>query len=266
MKTLNVTRGHSPQNPERHCSDGDSSYVTGSFENTLMRLANIDAFEIRGLSLYYLEKSGFLDRLKRQLREHLEPKLTQNSIQIHKELGHKTWDYFESILEEELVVTFERETFDRHARPLVQLSARDSQDTYNLKLIQAGHALPYFIYPNAVSPTNDDEWNYDAMQVLRDAAIEAKKNNLGIWKYLENTLLSMELRFLTRRELPKKYCANLDLKYLYPPQSYFMVPIENRLFFYPKDILTSVEMGFRPTPSCGEWLHKVWRAVQGKRF
>ena len=167
MKTLNVTRGHSPRNPERHCSDGDSSYVTGSFENTLMRLANIDAFEIRGLSLYYLEKSGFLNKLKKQLREHLEPKLTQQSIQIHKELGHETWDYFESILEEELVVSFERETFDRHSRPLVHLSTRDNQDTYNLELVQTGYALPYFIYPNAVSATDEGKWTYDVIQNTR---------------------------------------------------------------------------------------------------
>lgn len=266
MKTLNVMRGHSPQNQERHCPDGDSSYVTGSFENTLVRLTGIDAFEIKGLSLYYLEKSGFLKRLKKQLREYLEPKLTQQSIQIHKKLGHEAWNFFESILEEELVVTFERETFDKYGRPLVHLSTRDSQDTYNLELVQAGYALPYFIYPNAVSPTDNGEWDYDALQKLRNAAVKAREDNLGIWGYIDDVLLPMELRFLTRRELPKKYCANIELNYLYPPQYYFMIPIENRLFFYPKDVLIAVEMGFRPTPSCGEWLHKVWRAVQSKEY
>ena len=101
MKTIHVLSGYNGKDEKRHCSDGDSSYVTGVFENTLVRLTGIDAPEVRGLSLYYLEKSGFLNRLKKQLREHLEPRLTQNSIQIHKKLGFEAWDFLESILEEE---------------------------------------------------------------------------------------------------------------------------------------------------------------------
>jgi len=264
MKTLNVLRGHSPQTPERHCSDGDSFYVTGSFENTLVRLTGIDAFEVRGLSLYHLEKSGFLKRLNKNLREYLEPKLTTESIRIHKNLGFQARDYFESILEEELVITFEKEVFDRYERALVYLSVKDGENTYNLKLVETGYALPYFIYPNAVSPRNEDEWNYDAMQKNRDIAVKAKEGNLGIWKYIDDVLLPMELRFLTRRELPAKYCANLENNYLYAPQQYFWVPVLNRLFFYPRDVLVAVEHGFRPTPSCDEWLHKVWKAAQGR--
>ena len=65
IKEIDALRGHS-KDPERYCFDGDSTYVTGSYENTLVRLLGIDAPEIRGLSLYYLEKSGFLDTLDRQ--------------------------------------------------------------------------------------------------------------------------------------------------------------------------------------------------------
>jgi len=57
-------------------------------------------------------------------------------------------DFLESILEEDLVLSPEREVFDRYERPLVYLSAED-QNTYNLRLVQTGHAIPYFIYPNA---------------------------------------------------------------------------------------------------------------------
>jgi hypothetical protein len=38
----------------------------------------------------------------------------------------------------------------------------------------------------------------------------------------------MELRFLTRRELPMKYCADLQYNLLYSLQEYFKVTIENR--------------------------------------
>ncbi|MBU7027791.1 MAG: thermonuclease family protein [Theionarchaea archaeon] len=168
--------------------------------------------------------------------------------------------FLESILEENLVLSFEREAFDRYERLLVYLSAED-QDAYNLKLVQAGYALPYFIYPNAVSPTEEGEFTYDTIEKFQDAAVKAKRTNLGIWEFMDRILLPMELRFLTRRELPVKYCADLSRNLLYSPQYYFKVPIENRLFFYPKDVLVALQKKFRPTPDCDGWLHKIWRAL-----
>jgi hypothetical protein len=72
----------------------------------------------------------------------------------------------------------------------------------------------------------------------------------------------MELRFLTRREKPAKYCADFETHILYPPEHYFKVPIENRLFFYPRDVVLAVRHGFKPTPHTGQWLSKVWNALQ----
>jgi hypothetical protein len=72
----------------------------------------------------------------------------------------------------------------------------------------------------------------------------------------------MELRFLTRREKPAKYCGDLETNILYPPEHYFKVPIENRLFFYPRDVVLAVQHGFKPTPHAGQWLLRVWNALQ----
>jgi hypothetical protein len=72
----------------------------------------------------------------------------------------------------------------------------------------------------------------------------------------------MELRFLTRREKPAKYCADLGTNILYPPEHYFKVSIENRLFFYPRDVVLAVQHGFKPTPHAGQWLPKAWNALQ----
>ena len=261
MNTMNVVLGCSPKEPQRRCSDGDSAYITGSFENVLFRLLGVDAPEIRGLNLEKLRKCGFLDTLDVQLRTYLELKLTEESIQIHKELGYKAMDFFESILEGDLLLSFEREVFDRYERPLVYLAAKD-RDTYNLRLVQAGYAIPYFIYPNAVSPTEEGEFTYDTIEKFRNVALEAEEHELGVWSYLDTILLPMELRFLTRRELPVKYCADLENNVLYSPQRYFRVSIENRLFFYPKDVLTAVQMAFRPTSNCPKWLHKAWTALR----
>ena len=88
------------------------------------------------------------------------------------------------------------------------LVARD-KDNYNLRLVQSGWAIPYFIYPNAVSATEEGEWEYDTIRIMQDAAVKAREENLGVWSHIHGTLIPMELRFLIRRELPSKYCAGL---------------------------------------------------------
>ncbi|MGD2250048.1 MAG: hypothetical protein PVF58_16710 [Candidatus Methanofastidiosia archaeon] len=52
---MNVLLGHSQKDKKKHCSDGDSVYITGSFHNELVRLLGIDAPEVRGLDLDKLE-------------------------------------------------------------------------------------------------------------------------------------------------------------------------------------------------------------------
>jgi endonuclease YncB( thermonuclease family) len=257
---IQVTLGHSKKNPDNHCSDGDSLYITGSVENELVRLLGIDAPEIRGLNLYYLKRSGFLDTIDDQLQDYLQPKLTKESIKTHKNLGFEAKDYLESILEEDLLLSFGEEAFDRYERLLVYLSAEKGK-SYNLLLLQAGYALPYPIYPNAVTPSEDGEWNYERIQEIQKATVRAKKHNLGIWAHID-ILLPMELRFLTRREKPAKYCVDLETNTLYPPEHYFKVPVENRLFFYPRDVVLAVQHGFKPTPHVDQWLLKVWNALQ----
>jgi len=42
------------------------------------------------------------------------------------------------------------------------------------------------------------------------------------------------------------------------------VLIENRLFFYPKDILAALERKFKPMPDCDGRLHKIWNALREK--
>jgi endonuclease YncB( thermonuclease family) len=117
-----VLLGYNSHNPDVHCSDGDSVYITGSAHNELVRLLGIDAFEVRGLNLEKLEECKFFYVLDSSLRKHLEPRLTDESIETHKQLGFKAKDYLEEILKENLSMTFGKEVFDRHGRALVYLS------------------------------------------------------------------------------------------------------------------------------------------------
>lgn len=89
---------------------------------------------------------------------------------------------------------------------------------YNLLPIQTGYALPNSIYPNAAIPSEDGKWNYKKTEETRKATIRAKKHNLGILAHVDHILIPMELRFLTRMELPMKYCADLETNILYPPK------------------------------------------------
>jgi endonuclease YncB( thermonuclease family) len=261
MEEINVTRGCSPNNNEKHCSDGDSCYLTGKFENVLFRLMGIDAFEVSKINIDNLWNSKFLYRLTKSLRNYLKPKLTEESTNTHKKLGIQATQYLESILEEELRVSFKNQILDRYGRPLCYLLSRNNE-TYNLKLVQSGWAIPYFIYPNAVSATDETEWEYDTINLVQDAAVKAREENLGIWPHIHDVLIPMELRFLIRRELPSKYCADLKNMLLYPPQQYYKVLIEHRLFFYSKDVVTALQKGFNPTPDCDAYLHRIWRVLQ----
>jgi endonuclease YncB( thermonuclease family) len=256
-----VELGCSPRNPEKHCSDGDSCYVSGEFENVLFRLMGIDAFEISGMNIQSLLESKFLYRLEKSLRNYVKPKLTENMIRTHKDLGFQATVYLESILEEELTVSFREQVLDRYGRPLIYLFNRDTKESYNVELVRSGWAIPYFIYPNAVSLTEEGAWEYDTIRLMQDAAIGAREKNLGIWEYIHDMLIPMELRFLTRRELPSKYCADLQNNLLYPPQQYYRVPLENRLFFYVEDVFAALQKGFKPTYNCDAYLHRIWRVL-----
>ncbi|MGD2249461.1 MAG: thermonuclease family protein [Candidatus Methanofastidiosia archaeon] len=256
---MNVLLGHSKKDRKKHCSDGDSVYITGSVHNELVRLSGIDAPEVRGLDLDKLEESKFLYVLDDNLLEYLTPKLTRESIETHKKLGFRAREYLESILDENLEVTFGRETFGRYGRPLVYLG--DGHKMYNVTLVKSGFAIPYFIFPNAVPITEEGEYTYEHIKIMQKAAAYAQEHTLGIWEVIDDILIPMELRYLTRRELPEKFCADLETGVLYPPKAYYRVPVVNRLFFYPKDVALAVCMGFQPVRGCDSWLHKIWRGL-----
>ncbi|MGD2249716.1 MAG: thermonuclease family protein [Candidatus Methanofastidiosia archaeon] len=260
---MNVLLGHSQKDRKKHCADGDSVYITGSFCNELVRLVGIDALETRGLDLDKLEESMAFYVLDDKLLKYLRPKLTEESIETHKQLGFKAKEYLESILAENLRVSFGEEVFDRYGRALVYVG--DGQEVYNVTLVKEGLAIPYFIFPNAVPLTDEGEYSFDHIKTMQKVTTCAQEKKLGIWKVLDDILIPMELRYLTRREPPEKYCADLQTGVLYPPQMYYTVALVDRLFFYPKDVILAVCMGFNPVAECDSWLHKIWRGLHPER-
>ncbi len=251
-----VYRGSSPSDPEKHTTDGDTAFITFNLKDTSVRLLSIDAPEITELNLKELEKSGFLSKLNGSLRSYLQPKLNKNSVKTCKILGLEAQKTLESILQWNLTLTFDREVYDRYGRMLADLSVNG--ESLILNMVEKGYAIPYLIYPNAVSPSEEGKFFYYNFWKYKKAALEACKEGLGIWPYLGRILLPTEVRYLMRREVPLKYCADVENKVLYSPQCYFKVSIENRLFFYPRDVLIALQIGFEPTTDCDSWLHEVW--------
>jgi endonuclease YncB( thermonuclease family) len=243
---IRVVLGHASTNPEKCCSDGDSLYVTGSAENVLVRLLGIDAFEVKGMSLYYLEESKFLQKLPAPLQEHLKPLLTQKSIRTHKQLGNEATTFLEFLVKEEMTLTLGDEVFDKYGRILAYVW--DGDTSLNDTLIKEGYAIPYFIYPNAVNPRENGEFQYDTLFAMRESTLNARKGKKGIWPHIDSTLLPMELRFLTRREFPSKYCADIDLMMLHPPCSYFKVPIEKQAILLSQRCPISSDPGVQTFP------------------
>lgn len=151
-----------------------------------------------------------------------------------------------------LFIMVAEQVFDQHGRLLAYVNANYTKEerkkilpyqrpTFNLQMIQDGHAASLLIYPNVPKP-ND-------LQLVQAAVRMARQNALGFWAQGDKGLLPYEFRWLVdtlagTRHGPDRYCGDLTTGELFPPQQYYLVLPENRLFFYPQDLAYAVNMGF----------------------
>ncbi len=127
---------------------------------------------------------------------------------------------------------------------------RRERSTFNLDMVAAGWAASFVLYPNI--PNELD------LPILRSAASEAVQGGKGAWAD-PNILTGYEFRMVDRlfevtediadgREVTSRrrsgwvirYCADMTTGALYPPQDYFKVAPENRLFIWPEDARQAV--------------------------
>ena len=153
-------------------------------------------------------------------------------------------------------VSFSYEVFDRYGRFLAFLN-RNQPDpnvpgprprSYNERQLEAGRALPYFIWPN-VNPFREAATVAHAVPTpgtanviaetgdlkrARDAVKNARANSLGVFNAAAPlTFEAFEIRYLGRREAPARAVIDLSKnnKVMLRPQSYFTIPHpEDRLF------------------------------------
>ncbi len=144
-----------------------------------------------------------------------------------------------------------KDVFDRYGRLLAYVNAsyekkelesipEAKRPTFNLQMIQDGQAVSLIIYPNI--PKEKD------LELVQLAVKNARTHAKGCWKDPKSVLLPYEFRWIVdtilgKRNGPDRYCADIVSGKLYPPQRYYEVLPENRLFFFPEHLSQAISMG-----------------------
>lgn len=201
------------------------------------------------------------------LAAHLRPKLTGKTAGNHAAHAKRATDHLRELVAGDLAEWFDgdrerftfflryaREAIDGYGRLLAYLNvsvpkgAAERPDTYNERMLQSGHATPYFIWPN-LDPFKKQPRLLDAVfapgelgRVAGDPALakarqwvrDARARHLGVFDARDPLLLlPFELRFLAGRKPPQRWVIDLagGRPELIPPQQYHTVADwEDRLF------------------------------------
>lgn len=150
-------------------------------------------------------------------------------------------------------LAFAHEVMDRYGRLLGYLNrdqrgAANRPPSYNERMLREGWVIPYFIWPNinpfrrqgslleAVPRPGEAAHLAESEPALRRArewARQAQADGVGVYdKGDPLRLFPFELRFLAQRRTPDRWLIDLDRsdETLVPPQRYFTVRPESRLF------------------------------------
>jgi endonuclease YncB( thermonuclease family) len=214
----------------------------------------------------FLSKQG--KSLDSGLKAYLAPRVKTKASTRHITAGKAASDHFQAMAAERLKRVSEStgkeltprhlftmvasEVFDKYSRMLAYVNAsytREERDaipvkqrqTFNLQMMADGQATSLLIYPNVPKP--------DDLELVRQAMANARKNKLGLWKSTTPLLHAFEFRWIIdtisgKRQGPDRFCGDFTTAKLYPPQRYFEVLPENRLWFFAEDVGDAHNMGF----------------------
>jgi endonuclease YncB( thermonuclease family) len=197
-------------------------------------------------------------RLRRELREHLEPKVGPGCAANHASFAQTATRALRVEVERDLAelgetkeefrffMAFAHEFIDGYGRLLCYLNREQPRPprppSYNERLLVAGEVLPYFIWPN-VDPFRTQPSLVAAvprpgaaapLRAEREAVAAARERGVGVWRTDEPLrLLPFELRFLARLAPPERWVIDLAARddRLLAPQLYPRIErLEDRLF------------------------------------
>jgi hypothetical protein len=214
----------------------------------------------------FLTEAG--ETLDPGLKRHLKKRLASKPCTRQINAGQAAFDHFQTIVRQrldrgvgkngktlvlrKLFVMVSEDVFDKYGRLLAYVNAVYSKEerekvpsavrpTFNLQMMQDGHAVSLLIFPNTPKPAD--------LELVQTAVEAARTRGLGLWSDKDRTLLPYEFRWIVdtiqgKRKGPDRYCADISSGKFYVPQKYYRVPPENRLFFFEKDIDKAKKMGF----------------------
>ena len=165
-------------------------------------------------------------------------------------------------------VAFASEIMDRYGRLLAYINRSQKEEPrpldYNSRVLKAGMANPYFIWPNinpfrkqrsirdSVPEPNSANTIANQESTLRQArgwVQDARTRGVGLFDINDPLRLQpFELRFLAQRRAPNRWVIDLSKNddVLINPQEYYKVPnTEDRLFIPDEDLPLFVEKGWR---------------------
>ena len=203
------------------------------------------------------------------LKKHLVKRLNDKPCTRQIKAGQAAYNHFQNMVRERLdrgigtngrplkprrlFVMVSEEVFDRYGRLLAYVNAsytkkeRESipptkRPTFNLQMVQEGHAISLLIYPNIPKPAD--------LKLIQNAVKKARIGRKGMWAKPASALLPYEFRWIVDtigggRHGPDRFCADIITGNLFPPEQYYRVLPENRLFFYPEDVGEALGMGLR---------------------
>lgn len=187
---------------------------------------------------------------------------------LEQEIGKDLDELGQTAEEFRFFTAFASEVMDRYGRLLAYVnryqSAGSRPPDYNGRLLQAGRANPYFIWPN-INPFRKQESLRDSVPrpgaanevarrestlcQAREWVQGARRQGMGVFERDDPLRLqAFELRFLAQRRAPNRWVIDLSKNddALIEPQEYFTVPnVEDRLFIPEEYLPMFVEAGWR---------------------
>jgi endonuclease YncB( thermonuclease family) len=212
--------------------------------------------------------------LEPPLAAHLQPRFGPGAAANHHKHALAAWDSLKQLIQSDMTalgqsadefqyfLSFSYEVFDNYGRFLAFLNRNQPNvnspsprpRSYNERQLQAGKALPYFIWPN-VNPFREFETIAHAvlrpgtantvaetgdLKRARDFVKSARATSKGVFEAADPLRFeAFEIRYLGRAEVPTRGVIDLSRNddVILRPQSYFKIPLPEDRLFIPSEFI-----------------------------
>jgi endonuclease YncB( thermonuclease family) len=202
------------------------------------------------------------------LKAHLADRLDTSASTRHIEAGAAAFAHYQAMVDKRLArvsastgkpltprklfTMVSSDVFDKYGRMLAYVAPAYTKEereaippakrpSFNLQMMQDGHATSLIIYPNIPKPAD--------LELVFKAMKDARSKRRGLWKSAKPVLHGFEFRWIVdtlngKRSGPDRFCGDFTTGKLYLPQHYYKVPPEARMWFMQADAGDAMALGF----------------------